>query len=434
MICARCKSLAKSYKTCTTCNSNYHPSCLKEVLKNKPPTFCCVKSTTLIKSPSDSHSSIIRPASLALSTSSRNRSALSSAISIGSSRTSSRHHSTLSSFKSANSSPRTLPVSIMGDNDVFTSPAPTGSQVETVNQNSAPPVITSQESTDNLVSKPDWTLYSMDQKMNLLLEMSFNNNVEIRNVTQVLSKHGEDIKRLNDSLYNNTADILKLSDDVKSVNDTLVRINDTQQSSAVNLQKVADKCNENSTAITLLQSALVTVAKDSDSRPLAIADCSSKLLISGLPDSIATKLKPEEITHQLFSKLKIPQLENDVLSVRELKVRRPTNDPRSKPTTCSFILSMKSPQVCDHILDVKRRMKSLLLEDIFPTMGVTSGRIYLNDFLDSNTYKLLMRAKAKAKNLNYKYAWAQKGVIYLKKDDRSEKIVVKSSDDLNNLA
>lgn len=66
-----------------------------------------------------------------------------------------------------------------------------------------------------------------------------------------------------------------------------------------------------------------------------------------MPDQVATKLTPEEITNKLFNKLKIFKLENDVLSVRELKGKQTSNGSKSKPITHSFILNIKSPQVCD---------------------------------------------------------------------------------------
>ncbi|KAH0549481.1 hypothetical protein KQX54_009578 [Cotesia glomerata] len=172
-------------------------SCLTEALKFKPPTNCCVISFKAPLSPLEVTANSSRRTSFVRSTSQR---------------------SLLSSFKSIDSSPKTPPISTVLEDSVFTSSAMDQQSLTTRSKTTSSSdsgkmnetISTSQESS-SLNDKPDWTNFTLDQKMNLLLDMSFKNSFEIRKVSQDLSQHTEDIKTIMTTLNKNSADIKSLS-------------------------------------------------------------------------------------------------------------------------------------------------------------------------------------------------------------------------------
>lgn len=161
------------------------------------------------------------------------------------------------------------------------------------------------------------------------------------------------------------------------------------------------------------------------------------LLISGIPEQVAETLAPLEMSHKVFDALNLASLKNDILNVRLFKKSKALIEKKNidKPKMTSCIISLKTSEIRDHIIDVKRRVRDLLIKNTFsmvPNLNM-DGRIYVNEFLHSDVHKLLIQTKDNAKALNYKYVWVRKGVIYVKNDDRTNKIIINSVCDLNNL-
>ncbi|KAH0563599.1 hypothetical protein KQX54_002833 [Cotesia glomerata] len=295
-------------------------------------------------------------------------------------------------------------------------------------------------SNDNLItdqglssesSKPDWTNFTLDQKMDLLLDLSFKNSFEIRKVSEDLSKHTDDIKSIITNLDKNSADIKSLSANLNTLNSSLAKVTENQKSSDEKVCQLVEICNVHSSAIDLIKSTVESAGSVNNISAGPSNITSSQLLLSGVPENVTSNLSSAEIIHQVFNKLSISKLENDILSVRELKNRRSSTSHGSKH---SFILNLKSAQVRDHIVDVKRRVKKLQIRDTFPTVvNAPEGQIYLNEFLHPDVYKLLKLTKVKARELKFKYVWAYKGVVCLKENDDSAKIEIRSQNDLNKL-
>ncbi|KAH0567803.1 hypothetical protein KQX54_014160 [Cotesia glomerata] len=108
----------------------------------------------------------------------------------------------------------------------------------------------------------------------------------------------------------------------------------------------------------------------------------------------------------------------------------------STSTSRSLILKLKSADICDHIIDVKRRSSKLLVKDISNTNAHTnhSKPIYISEFLHPDLYKFLQKIKVRAKQLKIKYVWTYLGNVYAKKNDDSPKIVINTEDDLNSIS
>ncbi|KAH0557663.1 hypothetical protein KQX54_009889 [Cotesia glomerata] len=327
MLCVICKRVAKVNKTCLTCKS-YHPSCLKEALKFKPPTNCCVISFKAPLSPLKVTANSSRRTSFVRSTSQR---------------------SSLSSFKSIDSSPKTPPISTVLEDSVFTSSAMDQQSLTTRSKTTSSSdsgkmnetIGTSQESS-SLNDKPDWTNFTLDQKMNLLLDMSFKNSFEIRKVSQDLSQHTEDIKTIMTTLNKNSADIKSLSTNLNTINNSLAKVREKQKSTDEKVNKITQACNENFTAIDLINSTLDSIGSVNNISSVSSNASSSQLLLSGVPEQITSNLSAAEIVHHVFNKLSISNLENDILSVKELRNRNP---PTSHGLRHSFVLNLKSCQL-----------------------------------------------------------------------------------------
>ncbi|XP_044597348.1 uncharacterized protein LOC123273929 [Cotesia glomerata] len=115
---------------------------------------------------------------------------------------------------------------------------------------------------------------------------------------------------------------------------------------------------------------------------------SSQLLITGVPHSINVDLTPNQIVHQIFDKLGIANLTNDVLTIREFKGKKNQSNTNSQQISHSFILNLKSPQVCEHIIDTKRRTPKLFAKNIFNSNADIAPEklIFINEFLHGDLY------------------------------------------------
>ncbi|XP_044575164.1 uncharacterized protein LOC123258973 [Cotesia glomerata] len=113
--------------------------------------------------------------------------------------------------------------------------------------------------------------------------------------------------------------ITKLSDNLNTVNETLAGVSKNHTSFIEQVQKLTDKvnstankCDENSNSILSLKSKIeatinLTINHQADSLP------SSQLLVSGIPDAVASELSPSQIVKQIFEKLEVSNLGNDIL-------------------------------------------------------------------------------------------------------------------------
>lgn len=458
MDCARCKRSVIKPIICKTCKLSYHPSCAKEVVKTKLPKNCCVKSITTPLSPlsilpitsdqTSSRTSILRPSSFS---------------------SSKRLQSSQSSFKSANSSPKTPPATTIGDDSVFLSPSVINSPTM-VGTNNPNTLVKSQIMSDSdsqtsaettmseigiqisssslsssqvTVKKPDWSKYTLEDKMNMLLDMSFKNSMNIQNVSDSLKKHSEQIQNLAFNINANNGQIKTISQDLKAVNETLTEVTKAQldyqdeiKNLRENLNENTTKCEENSTAITIIKSTLDSLANTQAPQTQSQHRSSSQLLISGIPNTLSSEHTNEQIINKVFDKLNIGNLVNDILDIREFVNKRRQSGPNSSQNSRSIIIKLKSSEICEHIIEVKRRSPKLLVKSVFNTNSKSDENklIYINEFLHTEAYKFLQKIKTKAKLLKIKYVWTFHGNVYAKKDDDSPKALITSEDDLTQLS
>ena len=93
-------------------------------------------------------------------------------------------------------------------------------------------------------------------------------------------------------------------------------------------------------------------------------------------------------------------------------------------STLSFIITLKSPGIRDHIISRKRAKGNLTISRVFALDQ--PGSVFVREFLPSAVYGLLRRTKAAAARRGYKYVWVRTGEICVCKTDGAGIVVVRS--------
>lgn len=163
---------------------------------------------------------------------------------------------------------------------------------------------------------------------------------------------------------------------------------------------------------------------------------SADVVISGIPKTI--EMTDREIAALIFESLGVSHLIDDILDVRPLMKRQSalrspvgSQSSQNRVETISFIVSLKSPQVRDHVLKKKRDKRDLSLNDVFN--NGSSKRIYVKELLPSDVYRRLLLTKTRAASAGYKYVWSRAGTICVRKMDGSPVIYINSDHDLAKL-
>ncbi|KAH0557304.1 hypothetical protein KQX54_003381, partial [Cotesia glomerata] len=143
-------------------------------------------------------------------------------------------------------------------------------------------------------NKPDWESFSLEDKLNFLIDMSYNNSQCIQTISKNLDNHCQEIKSLVANLELNNIKIKTLSENFAMVNKSLADITENQAvvqkdisdiSNKLNLN--SQKCDDDAASITMLQAAFNSVAGTSTPPQAANYQMSSELLLSGISETTA---------------------------------------------------------------------------------------------------------------------------------------------------
>ena len=162
---------------------------------------------------------------------------------------------------------------------------------------------------------------------------------------------------------------------------------------------------------------------------------SPDVIISGIPASVTDS--PRTMVLKVFEALGIPKLAVDVLEIRShtrgngSMIGDPQRRSASAGSTLSFIVTLKSPGIHDHIISRKRAKGNLIISQVFALDQ--PGSVFVREFLPSAVYGLLRRTKAVAARRGYKYVWVRTGEICVRKSDGAGIVVVRSDLDLERL-
>ena len=137
-----------------------------------------------------------------------------------------------------------------------------------------------------------------------------------------------------------------------------------------------------------------------------------------------------QITLDLISKLDVDITEENISIAHRLPsnrdmVEQDFNKPVNHPT---IIVRLISRQMRNKIYD--KRFNAKMIED-FPVEGME--KLFINENLTQRRKHLFWLSKQKAKELNCKYFWTQNGQIFVRKNEESEKVLIRSESDLDQL-
>ncbi|XP_044593679.1 uncharacterized protein LOC123271424 [Cotesia glomerata] len=403
--CAKCKRPVKTPVICNICQQHFHPGCARDYIKNRPITDCCRKQLNYLLQSLDSSTATVSKR-------------LTSIKSVNS------NISSISSFKSASSSPLVrsstarastslkLPVTpntpvTPGPDSVFYSPitSPVMFQLPT-----------------------NWSEKSLDDKITALMEQFLSANMSVNKKLEELGTRIADLKVSQATTMNELSEV---KSNVKINADSISKLN-------TDIEKLKEA---NEVDMNIMHTKLIDLSKSISSESKATSStlptlgCTTELVISGIPDSVANKMLPLEISSAVLNALDLPNLVSDILSTRKFENRNGPRQDKTRTRYHSFIVDLKSSRVRDFIISSKRKSKNLLAKTVFPTCVEqnSGGTIYINEFLLPETHKLLLQTKEKAKSQNFKYVWVTSGQIFVKRDDGSEKFKVNCVSDLTKL-
>ena len=144
---------------------------------------------------------------------------------------------------------------------------------------------------------------------------------------------------------------------------------------------------------------------------------SPDITISGIPASATNS--PRTLVLKVFEALGIPELAVDVLKIHSLArgngsmIGDPQRRSAAAGSTLSFIVTLKSSGIRDHIISRKRAKGNLTISQVFASDQ--PGSVFVREFLPSAVYGLLRRTKAAAARRGYKYVWVRAGKICVRK-------------------
>lgn len=124
------------------------------------------------------------------------------------------------------------------------------------------------------------------------------------------------------------------------------------------------------------------------------------------------------IARKFLEALKIPHLKADILEARSFVKKAGSN-------ISSVIVSFKSNFARDFVILTKRKF-GRLEQTALLGVNCSTDQIYVTEFLNLITYKLLMEAKKWKRESNWVgFIWVQNSQIFARKDsDRSLKVTV----------
>lgn len=164
-------------------------------------------------------------------------------------------------------------------------------------------------------------------------------------------------------------------------------------------------------------------------RSVSMRQPTADLVIDNIPNGVLAIMDGTLIVERVLNALGINNVIPDVLSVRDFVKK-------ADQLVFSIMVSFKSNFVRDFVISTKRKKGELHYKTIFGG-NVGDGIVYINEFLNSDMYELLMAAKKRKRDLNWQGSiWVQSSRILARRGlDRSEKIFeIRILDDLNKLA
>lgn len=139
------------------------------------------------------------------------------------------------------------------------------------------------------------------------------------------------------------------------------------------------------------------------------------------------------LLQQLAKTIQCPLKDNDIHYCSRI-AKMNTSSPRPR----SILVKFSSPRLRDSFLAAsitfnKKNPKEKLNVSHLGIASEKKSAIYIVENLNPENKALHASARAKSKELNYRYVWVRNGKIFMRKTDDSKFIWIKDTDTLNNL-
>lgn len=169
----------------------------------------------------------------------------------------------------------------------------------------------------------------------------------------------------------------------------------------------------------------------------------AEILVTGLPEQ--TTLADRDIVSRIFHFIGAQNLLGHVYNSRRMRSNNASSQQqqlvggtnRTPYKSYSLILQITSVQIRDAIIRLKIAKGpmpvSTIYHDFPQLMGSTDSKIFVNEFLSSNTYKLLKTTREHAKRCRYERVWVRNERIFVRKDENSQPMLISCEADLKNL-
>lgn len=245
-----------------------------------------------------------------------------------------------------------------------------------------------------------------------MLEQSVSEGViPVSEIIAMFKELQTDMKRMEKNL-GESIDLLytKVEESVKSIED---------------LSKEVTACNEKIDKIENENKILKTQLSETMRRcdDLEQAALSNFIEIHGVP--VQKREDPVVAVRQVAKAINFSLQENMIDTCRSIRPKN-SEDSATKIIQVKFVRSQDK----EEFMRLKRVKRNLSTRHLDLT---TDQQIYINECLTPTRRQLLKEAKAFKKEEHYKYLWIREGKILLRKSDGSQVIVIKKSEDIQNL-
>ena len=147
------------------------------------------------------------------------------------------------------------------------------------------------------------------------------------------------------------------------------------------------------------------------------------LEVSGIPEQRGEN--PEQVVLSIAKHISPDLSASDFDVVHRLGSKR-TDDNRPRP----IIVRFTTRRARNAMYDGRRKLKTFSSRDL----GFNSdGKIYINENLISSTKELLKDVNKARRDAGYKFLWTQNGRIYVRKNEKSQPIIINSREDFTKL-
>ncbi|XP_044584959.1 uncharacterized protein LOC123265327 [Cotesia glomerata] len=227
------------------------------------------------------------------------------------------------------------------------------------------------------------------EKLTLLMKTLSTHSQSLSEVPNITKKFNElstkfdNINKRLDDLHDKQSET---KDQVDKLTSDLTKNSKTIKELKSKVEKLKDETIANSQALSGKIAAITSQILMTSS---TVVQQTLELIISGVPEPVATELSPSDIADKVFEVLNITNLKQDILSIRKIDKKSNStssdrnaniNNDRNKPISYSYVLKLKSPQIRDFIIESRRKLKILPIKKVFSTIVGDSYRASLDEF------------------------------------------------------